>query len=307
MPFDQIGAAAPQWFTDTELGPNQGLTPEGFLICRNVPLARLGVQRYHTTELPQVAANANGFIDVDRPAAEVFNPVSLASFEGKPVTLNHPATDVGLWNHRALAVGHVQNVRRGEGVQSDLVLGDLLITDPGAIDAIRNGLRGVSVGYDANYNQLGPGRARQCDIRANHIALVSEPRCGPRCSIGDSKMRKTMTWDEFITRDYGLSLGSGPELKGSRPGRVGASEAWNEDPPIVELPGPASDYRVVDSPSGRGCGVFRVATGARTGDRFAWGRSPMVKQRDAAQHSILRGINEANAVAWSKPEAQGKW
>jgi hypothetical protein len=113
MPFDQIGAAAPQWFTETELGPNMGLTPEGFLICRNVPLARLGVQRYHASEIPQVAANANGFIDVDRPESEVFNPVSLASFEGKPVTLNHPMTDVGLWNHRALAfllptVAHMQ-------------------------------------------------------------------------------------------------------------------------------------------------------------------------------------------------------
>jgi hypothetical protein len=302
MPFDQIGAAAPQWFTETQLSPNLGLTPEGFLICRNVPLARLGVQRYHASEIPQVAANASGFIDVDRPESEVFNPVSLASFEGKPVTLDHPMFDIGPSNHRAFAVGHVQHVRRGEGVQSDLVLGDLLITDPQAIDAIRNGLRGVSVGYDADYTPLGPGRARQRDIRANHIALVDQPRCGPRCSIGDRAM-KTITWDQYV--DYGLSLGSGPELKGSRPGRVGASEAWNEDPPIVELPGPASDYRVVDSPSGKGCGVFRVAT--RTGDRFAWGRSPKVQQRDAAQHSILRGINAANAEAWSKPEAQGKW
>ena len=299
--LDQIGAAAPQWFTETELGPNMGLTPEGFLICRNVPLARLGVQRYHASEIPQVAANAAGFIDVERPEREVFDPVSLASFEGKPVTLNHPMTDIDPWNHRALSVGHVQNVRRGEGSQSDLVLGDLLITDPQAIDAIRNGLRGVSVGYDAGYHTFAPGRAQQHTIRANHVALVDAPRCGPRCSIGDSKMRKTTTWDQFVARDYGLSLGSGPELKGSRPGRVGASEAWSEDPPILELDGPASDYIVRDAPNGRVCGVFRKNTKARTGD------AAMIKRHDQHQQQQLRSIAAANKAFWEQPENQGRW
>jgi uncharacterized protein len=184
MPFDQAGAA-PQWFEATELSPNMGLSGEGYLICRNVPLARIGVQRYHGSEIP-VPAGADGFVDVDRPEREIFDPVSIASFEGKPVTLDHPMTNIGPWNWRQHAVGHVQHVRRGEGAQADLLIGDLLITDPQAIDAIRSGLRGVSVGYDANYDTFGPGRARQRDIRANHIALVSEPRCGPRCAIGDS-------------------------------------------------------------------------------------------------------------------------
>jgi hypothetical protein len=44
-------------------------------------------------------------------------------------------------------------------------------------------------------------------------------------------------------------------LKGSRFGQVGASEAWNEDPPILmhELPGKAEDYKVLDATDGKGC------------------------------------------------------
>jgi hypothetical protein len=110
------------------------------------------------------------------------------------------------------------------------------------------------------------------------------------------------------TGDQGV-LGSGPELKGARPGNVGASEAWPSDPPILPLEGKAEDYQVLDNPAG-GCGLFRRASKdrkARTGDKFTWGQLPMVKQRDTAQHSILKGINAANAEAWAKPEAQGKW
>jgi hypothetical protein len=99
------------------------------------------------------------------------------------------------------------------------------------------------------------------------------------------------------------SLGSGPELKGSRPGRVGASEAWNEDPPILvqRLDGAASDYTVRDAPDGNGCALYRRARKASTGDVVSLSRA-----RDAQQHSILRNINEANRAAWGKPEAQGK-
>jgi hypothetical protein len=68
-----------------------------------VPLARLGVQRYDASELPMVEAGVDGFIDADRPEAEMFNAASLASFESKPVTLDHPPGDVGPWNHRALS------------------------------------------------------------------------------------------------------------------------------------------------------------------------------------------------------------
>src|SRR6185312_1169188 len=87
-----------------------------------------------------------------------------------------------------LTKGTIHNPRRGEGEQSDLLLADLLITDKFAISEIRNnGLRGVSVGYDADYEQIAPGRARQTSIVANHAALVRNPRCGDACSVQDSR------------------------------------------------------------------------------------------------------------------------
>jgi hypothetical protein len=114
-----------------------------------------------------------------------------------------------------------------------------------------------------------------------------------------------------LTSDSGGALGSGPELRGAKEGNVGASEAWNETPPILPLEGRSADYVVLDHPSGQGCALFRRtpskdAGKQRTGDKFTWGLSPRVQQRDAAQHSILRSINQANADAWSRPEAQGK-
>jgi hypothetical protein len=56
------------------------------------------------------------------------------------------------------------------------MVADLVFTDRRAIDLARSdALRNLSVGYDAT---TGPCRARQVDIRVNHVALVREGRCG---------------------------------------------------------------------------------------------------------------------------------
>jgi hypothetical protein len=44
-----------------------------------VPLARLGIQRYHASELRTVEAGVDGFIDADRPEHEVFDPLALSA------------------------------------------------------------------------------------------------------------------------------------------------------------------------------------------------------------------------------------
>jgi hypothetical protein len=77
------------------------------------------------------------------------------------------------------------NIRRGEGNVDDLLLADLLITTPEGLQAIEDDQTEVSLGYDAHYTQLSPGKLRQSDIIINHLALVEKGRCGPRCTIGD--------------------------------------------------------------------------------------------------------------------------
>lgn len=189
---------AGRWFTPETLSARQRMTPEGFLLCEAVPIARTGTLIYDESEIP-VEGGPGGLVTIERNPDEVFRQETLASFEGKPVTLSHPDDFVNPSNWRQLSVGITQNVRRGADVESDLMLADLLITDAAAIALVRSDndpnserLRQVSCGYDADYEQLAPGRGRQTNIVGNHVALVERGRCGPRCAIGDSDtMSKT--------------------------------------------------------------------------------------------------------------------
>ena len=52
------------------ISPNQIETGEGFLICRNVPIARTGTHDYIGTE---IGLDTTDVVKVDRPAEEVFS------------------------------------------------------------------------------------------------------------------------------------------------------------------------------------------------------------------------------------------
>lgn len=166
------------------VGRTRSMTPEGFLLCRDVALARTGWMIYAPGETP-VKVGELGITTIARDAATLFASTSIQSFMGKPVTNDHPPKGVSPENWRTCAVGTVHNVRQGTGDSHDLLLGDLLITDAQAIRDVQNGKVEVSAGYEATYEQTGPGEGRQLNIIGNHIALVERGRCGPRCAIGD--------------------------------------------------------------------------------------------------------------------------
>ena len=174
------------FYLTEKLGPKQSLTPEGFLLCADVPLARTGVMIYGPDETP-VTAGPDGIVRIMREPSDVFTLETIASAQGKPVTNDHPDEDVSPQNWSTLSQGVMMNVRRGEGILSDLMIGDLLVTTTEAIDAVRSGKVEVSLGYDAEYEETGPGLGKQTGIIINHIALVDQGRCGPRCAIGDAK------------------------------------------------------------------------------------------------------------------------
>ena len=175
-------------------------TPEGFLICKDVIIARTGEQLYTAQEMP-LEPDGNGFIHVVRPPEEVFKPESIASFSGKPFVIEHPSidgeiVDVTPENWRDVAVGTVLSPRQGTGILNDVLMADILVTDELAIEEIlSNRKREVSCGYDADYVQIGPGQAKQVNIIGNHVALVKSGRCGPKCRVYDSNSKeiKTMT------------------------------------------------------------------------------------------------------------------
>ncbi|SFX17986.1 DUF2213 domain-containing protein [Pantoea ananatis] len=193
-----------KYLFNTRLGEARYLLADGSLLCKDVPIGRTGSQLYSALDLPKLEPDSDGEIVVERTADEVFSPETLASFEGMTVTILHPEDEEGNIkfvdpeNWRELAVGHLQNVRRGTGSQSDLMIADLIIKDEEAIDYIENGLREVSCGYDAEYQQTAIGKAKQYQITGNHVALVPNGRAGTRCAIGD---RNTMaTKQNWFTR-----------------------------------------------------------------------------------------------------------
>lgn len=174
---------------DAQIGPNRYKTDEGFLLCLNVPIARAGEQEYHGSELPGIDAGPTGVIVMMREEVEVFAPATMASFEGKPLVLGaHPPEGVTPENAKILTVGSMQNIRRGQGAESDLLIADLLVTSADAIDAVMTGrMREVSCGYMCDVEQAGPGRAAQRRITGNHLAIVADGRAGSRVAIKDQK------------------------------------------------------------------------------------------------------------------------
>lgn len=156
------------------------------MICRNVPIARTGDQDYLGSEIGLDGEDAGKIIPVHRSPEEVFSQATMASFEGKPVTNDHPPGIIGPDDVRLYEMGHAENIRRGSGEWEDYILADLHIHDRELIDAIQGGKREVSCGYECDYIQDEDGSYSQKNIRGNHIAVVDRGRAGKRAAILDS-------------------------------------------------------------------------------------------------------------------------
>lgn len=172
-------------------------TPEGFLLCLGVPIARTGEMDYGPGESP-VEVGPDGRARISRDSKEVFRPETIASFEGKPFTISHPKEFVNPENWKSLACGIIQNVRRGTGEFANDLLADILVTVAEAIRLIKSGMREVSCGYEAEYVQLGIGLGMQTNILGNHLALVEQGRAGAAYAINDQKGAKMAKISERI-------------------------------------------------------------------------------------------------------------
>lgn len=175
-----------KFFTTSRLSENIRETPEGYLVCVGVPIARTGEMVYMKGETP-LESDIDGKVIITRDAREVFRDETMASFTGKPVTISHPEEFVAPENWKELTCGIVQNVRRGKGENENDLVADLLITDSVAIGRVKSGLREVSCGYEAIYTQAGVGRGTQSNIIGNHVALVEQGRAGSSYQIQDHK------------------------------------------------------------------------------------------------------------------------
>lgn len=199
-----------QAYYGSRFSANMTRTPEGFLICHNVPLARTGVQKYLGSE---VGLSNKQIMSVYRNEAEVFSRKTLASFEGKPVTDNHPAEFVLPETATGYLRGVCTNIRRGTGNENDLIIGDLVVYDAILISEIESGKREISAGYYCDYQPFKDG-LEQVNILCNHIAIVDSGRAGPRVAIKDNdsilekkrgkKMAKKKSEENILHRMLGV-------------------------------------------------------------------------------------------------------
>lgn len=190
-----------RFLTVEEISPRRSKTPEGYLLCEGVPISRTGTFEYSAIE-SGIKVPYGNVAKISRTEEELFRPETMASFEGKPVVVGHGRfADPSNW--REITIGTVQNVRRGEGDQSTLLLADLLLTDERGISLVEDGkLEEVSCGYDAKSIDDGDGCGHQVGIVGNHVALVERARCGPICKIGDGSMTKPKTWKAALRRIF---------------------------------------------------------------------------------------------------------
>lgn len=161
-----------------KLGPHKFKTPEGYLICTDAILSRTGKQEYKRCEIFGDACDEpDKIVNVDRVDAEVFSDKAMASFENKPICIEHPDHDVNAENHNELAVGFVRDVHKGEDNGKPVMMGTLVITDKDAVEAVESGeYKELSCGYDCDIDD--DDNPQQRNIRGNHVALCKHGRAG---------------------------------------------------------------------------------------------------------------------------------
>ncbi len=164
---------------------------DGFLKVR-ARSARSGVYDYLGAEIDPEGKHfkAGDTVKVYRPADEVFDKASLASFVGRPITNDHPTVAVTASNWR----DHARGAVFGAVKDGDYVGFDMAFMDAAIIDALDSGKRELSNGYacdlaieDGTAPDGTAYQAVQRNIRGNHVALVDRGRAGSECRVADAR------------------------------------------------------------------------------------------------------------------------
>lgn len=244
----------------SKLSPHMTETPEGFLICHDVKIARTGTQNYLAREIG-LDGMPERVLQVTRSAEDVFDPAAMASFEGKDVTNTHPSEMIVQENQAAYSKGHAENVRR----VGDYLVADLYLKDPTLISEVKNGaMRDVSCGYYCQYEADGAGY-RQTHIRGNHIAIVPRGRAGRDVAIKDSAAElpaekgkvKHMSKSKSLLSLFGLAaknaapeeLDSMVETAAAALDAAPAVPAQDADPAEKAAPADTQNTSVLDAPN----------------------------------------------------------
>lgn len=217
----------PIMYYGSRISENMTKTPEGYLICRNVPIGRIGYMEYFGEEIG-LEDRRGEKIKVFRKPEELFSKKTIASFEGKPATNEHPSNMVDVDTISSFGRGHTENVRQ----EGDFLMADLYITDAGLISEIENGKREVSCGYDCMWIEHDDGTWEQKEIVGNHVAVVQAGRAGPRVAIKDSKYDGGSTkMSKKVNKSFLAALGLKAFAKDADPEEIAkAMDELNNEP-----------------------------------------------------------------------------
>ena len=168
-------------------------TPQGFLICKDVTLAKPMVKEYYAGELGIVDGyQATDVIGIYTPSDVLFGQSVIDGFTASDVVMQHPkGNQLNSENYRDHIIGTAKNVRADNGY----LVADLTIKDKWAIEAIEHDdIKQISLGYaaelDMTAGETETGQAyhgQWVGMVADHVAVVREGRCGDDCKIGDKQ------------------------------------------------------------------------------------------------------------------------
>lgn len=159
--------------------------------------ARSGIQEYLGYELGLTGEKANQVFNVYRPKDEVV--ASLSSYNGAIVTDEHPNGGLVVTEDaKELTKGNTSEAYGFERDEIYYVVAKTTITDPELIQKIEEGKRELSAGYtrdlveESGEHNGTPYQFVQRNIKANHVAVVQEGRCGNACKINLDKKEVKM-------------------------------------------------------------------------------------------------------------------
>ena len=285
----------PVAYYGSSISPHIDRSPEGYLICRDVPINRTGVQDYLAGELG-LDGDPERVVKVYRLPEDVFAPAALASFEGKDVSLGHPPEMFTAENQSAYSKGHLEHVRR----VGDNTVADLFIKDPVLATQVESGvMREVSCGYNCKFEPYLDGY-RQTNIIGNHLAIVPRGRAGGSVSIHDAaaKAEKGTNMNKLV---HGILTAFGMAAKDASPEDIQAmanvagetiqavqdaepaSMAQDAEPMAEEPPAPAAkDEMVETAPKGDDLGakLDRILEMLEAKSRGGRGEHPLHDETD---------------------------
>lgn len=292
------------------LSPNIDRTPEGYLICRNVPINRTGVQVYGAGELG-LPGDPDRAVQVYRLEEDVFAPAALASFEGKDITRGHPPEMLTAENQAGYSKGHLENVRR----DGENTVADLIIKDPALVSDVENGvLREVSCGYNCTFEPYRDGY-RQTGIIGNHVAVVPRGRAGSTVAIKDAtpevekgrNNHMSEFWKSVLTA-FGMAAkdASPEELDTMVQTTASVLDAEPAKAPEAEPTEAAKDAETIEAPEGDDIGskLDRILEMLEAKSRGGRGEHPLHDETDLDEMiAKLSGAEEGQAVTIPAEEA----